>query len=188
MIGVDEVGRGCWAGPLLVVAARANSVLPEGLTDSKLLTKKRRIELLNMLSNCCEFGEGWVKASEIDNFGLANALRLGISRALSALNALADETIILDGSVNYVDESFIRAKCVVKADLSEPTVSAASVYAKVLRDRFMESLGKQYPNYGFESHVGYGTSLHKDAIARFGVLKGVHRQSYKPIREIAETN
>ena len=86
MVGVDEVGRGCWAGPLLVVAARAHSGLPDSLTDSKLLSKKQRELILNLLSNCCNFGEGWVKVDEIDTLGLANALKLGVSRALESLS------------------------------------------------------------------------------------------------------
>jgi ribonuclease HII len=82
MIGVDEVGRGSLAGPLLVVAARAVDELPEGLKDSKLLSRKQREQIFNMLNICCEFGEGWVKATEIDYHGLSQALRLGAARAL----------------------------------------------------------------------------------------------------------
>jgi ribonuclease HII len=181
MVGIDEVGRGCWAGPLLVVAARATSELPKSLTDSKLLSKKQREEILNMLSICCEFGEGWVKASEIDENGLANALRLGVLRALKDLKVLEGEEIIMDGSVNYVDRLYVNVKCKVNADLNVPIVSAASIYAKVTRDKFMTELGLKHPNYGFEKHVGYGTKTHKLSLENFGVIKGVHRQSYKPI-------
>src|SRR5690349_3763707 len=101
IVGVDEVGRGCLAGPLLVVAARQQTELPDGVKDSKILSGTQREEILNMLSICCDFGEGWVKAAEIDRLGLANALRLGVRRALASLKVSAKEEIIMDGSVNY---------------------------------------------------------------------------------------
>src|SRR5258707_5926926 len=116
MIGVDEVGRGCWAGPLLVAAARANSDLPVGLKDSKLMTKQQRQKILDLLSICCNFGEGWVEAREIDAIGLARALRLGTARALRNLETKVDEEIIMDGAVNYLPKKFINSKCLVDAD------------------------------------------------------------------------
>jgi ribonuclease HII len=184
MVGIDEVGRGCWAGPLLVVAARATSDLPEGLTDSKLLSKKQREALFNLLTICCKFGEGWVSVEEIDKFGLAQSLRLGVERAINALEVSIDEEITLDGSVNYVNKIFVKAKCLINADLLEPIVSAASIYAKVKRDKFMQELGLNYPKYDFASHVGYGTAMHKVVLEKFGILTGVHRQSYKPVKAL----
>jgi ribonuclease HII len=186
MIGVDEVGRGCWAGPLLVVAARPTSDLPNGLTDSKLLKKKTREELLNTLSNCCEFGEGWVSAKEIDHIGLAEAMKLGVARSLKSIQALPSEEIILDGSVNYIDRLFMNAQCLIDADFHVPIVSAASIYAKVSRDNFMQQLGLKYPKYGFENHVGYGTKRHRFALEQFGVLEEVHRTSFKPIKALLQ--
>src|SRR3990167_174977 len=171
MVGVDEVGRGCLAGPILVVAARARSQLPEGLKDSKLLSRKQRIEILNKLSISCEFGEGWVKATEIDRYGLAKSLRLGIKRALNCLNVRNDEEIIMDGKVNYLPKKFTKTKCVVDADNLVPIVSAASIYAKVARDKFMFGLAKEHPTYKFENHVGYGTREHLKAIDSYGILK-----------------
>ena len=184
-IGLDEVGRGAWAGPLLVVAARQLDDLPESLTDSKLLSTKQRNSLFAILNSCAVFGEGWVTASEIDHHGLAGALRIGVSRALSAIKALPIEEIILDGSTNYVDKSYVHASAVVKADLSEPIVSAASVYAKVARDRYMDGLSNKHSKYGFEKHVGYGTAAHKLAIQTYGTIKDVHRFSFKPVLELA---
>ena len=182
MVGIDEVGRGCWAGPLLVVAARAKSNLPEGLRDSKVMTKLQREKILNRLSISCEFGEGWVSAVEIDKDGLANALRLGVSRALSALKVAKSEEIILDGKVNYIDASFINAKAIIDADALIPLVSAAGIYAKVRRDAYMSKLKDTHPLYGFEKHVGYGTAAHRLAIETNGVLEGIHRMSFKPIQ------
>ncbi len=181
---MDEVGRGCWAGPLLVVAARANNELPDGLKDSKLLSKKQRDELLNMLSNCCTFGEGWVKASEIDRLGLAKALRLGIRRALAGIKADSTEEIILDGKINYLPKRFKEGRAIVDADNRVPIVSAASIHAKVTRDRFMAELSKKYPVYEFDKHVGYGTKAHMLALKSHGAVKYVHRYSYAPIAKL----
>ncbi|MBX4201389.1 ribonuclease HII, partial [Candidatus Saccharibacteria bacterium] len=124
MVGVDEVGRGCWAGSLLVVAARAKAVLPNELKDSKLMTAKQRKHILNKLSICCEFGEGWISPEEIDSFGLACALRLGVERALINLPATTDEVIIMDGKVNYVPRMYTNSKTLVGADKLVPIVSA----------------------------------------------------------------
>lgn len=184
MIGVDEVGRGCLAGPLLVVAARATGKLPAGLKDSKLLSKKQREKILDLLSICCEFGEGWVECSEIDKYGLSKALTLGGRRALEQLGAAADEEIILDGKFNYLPPMHKNTKAVVKADNTIQLVSAASIYAKVTRDRYMLELAKKHPGYHFENHVGYGTKAHMLALQERGALKYVHRYSFAPIANL----
>src|SRR5229473_2238339 len=100
MIGVDEVGRGCLAGPLLMVAARQTENLPEGLRDSKLMRPQQRLRILDLLTNSCKFGEGWVAAAEIDKHGLAQALRIGFARALKDLKVELNEEIIYDGPIN----------------------------------------------------------------------------------------
>lgn len=128
LIGVDEVGRGCLAGPLLVVAARQTKNLPKDITDSKLLSRIQREAFLHPLLDSCEFGEGWVDVSEIDKYGLAKALRLGVKRALAAIRAQIDDEITLDGSVNYAPLKFIKANCGIGADFYVPIVSAASVW------------------------------------------------------------
>ena len=184
VIGVDEVGRGCLAGPLLVVAARANAVLPSGLRDSKLMTRQQRIKLMEALINSCSFGEGWVSAVEIDKNGLANALRLGFARALKSLDAIYEEEIIYDGPVNYAPIAYKRVECMIDADDLVPLVSAASIYAKVKRDLFMIELKKKFPKYGFENHVGYATPRHRQAIKDFGPIELVHRMSFAPFRQL----
>lgn len=180
-IGVDEVGRGCLAGPLLVVAVREKNALPTGLKDSKLMTKAQRVKMLDLLSICCDFGEGWVTPREIDNHGLAEAMRLGVARALKRLDAHPNDKIILDGPVNYLPNVFKVYDCLVDADEKIPLVSAASVYAKVIRDRFMIALAKQYKNYGFENHVGYATAKHQAALAKLGPLDNIHRFSFRGV-------
>ncbi len=181
IIGIDEVGRGSWAGPLLVVAARARGLLPEGLADSKILSKSRRENLYNKLDEVCDFGEGWVQPEEIDADGLAKALRIGVHRALLALGADFEDEIILDGNIDYCPAEFTKSSCEIKADANYPIVSAASIYAKVVRDRYMVRLAQFHPFYGFEQHVGYGTELHRSSLKIHGVSK-VHRKSYKPVQ------
>lgn len=183
VIGIDEVGRGSWAGPLLVVAAMATRNLPEGLKDSKLLNKKQREDLIEDIELSCKLGEGWVQPEEIDQLGLTEATKLAVSRALIMVSPSPDTAIIMDGNINYCPPEFINVQTVVKADQTSPIVSAASIYAKVLRDRHMQRLAQVYPKYGFEEHVGYGTSLHKLMLKVYGPCQ-IHRRSYKPIAEL----
>ncbi len=182
VIGVDEVGRGCLAGPLLVVAARQKSILSDDIVDSKLLSRAQREELLEVLGNICDFGEGWVSATEIDKRGLTRAIQLGVARALGNLGAKRHDKIIIDGPVNYLPKIFKNFQCLIDADALVPLVSAASIYAKVRRDRFMIELAKKHAGYGFESHAGYFTAQHKLALKTYGPLKSIHRMSFRPLR------
>ncbi len=184
MIGVDEVGRGSWAGPLLVVAARQISNLPAGVTDSKLLTKFRREALIEDIESSCQLGEGWVQPEEIDEYGLAQAMRIGVSRALLMIGASWDESIIMDGNINYCPAEFKSVECQVGGDILHPIVGAASVYAKVRRDKHMISLAKLYPIYGFDKNVGYGTRLHQLMLRVHGPCQ-IHRRSYKPVKALS---
>lgn len=183
MIGIDEVGRGCWAGPLLIVAARQRSVLPGGLKDSKKLSKKQRETLILAIQSSCDLGEGWVEAAEIDKVGLTEAMELGVARALEAVGAAVDEDIIMDGTINYCPQQFAKVQCIARADDTHSIVSAASIYAKVTRDARMVELAKTHPKYGFDAHVGYGTKAHSTALKQYGVC-ALHRLSYKPIQAL----
>lgn len=184
MIGIDEVGRGCWAGPLLVVATRSKEFLPIGLKDSKKLSKKRREYLYESIKKNCDNGEGWVSNMEIDELGLTSAMRLGVNRALMALHAGLKEEIIMDGLINYCSGMYKDVTCVAKADDLYPIVSAASVYAKVTRDNYMASLAGKYKVYEFARHVGYGTKLHNDMLTLYGV-SDLHRLSFAPVKKFA---
>lgn len=185
MVGVDEVGRGALAGPLLVVAARqTNFDIPPDIKDSKLLTKVQRENLLEPLMACFEFGEGWVKPAEIDRRGLGSALRLGVRRALSDLKVSAAEEVVIDGGVNYVPKKFKNSRCEVDADANLPAVSAASIYAKVLRDNFMVELAGNYSRFSFAQHIGYGTARHHIELRTHGPLASIHRFSFAPVRQL----
>lgn len=185
MIGIDEVGRGAWAGPLLVVAARLKygHELPDGLTDSKILSKAQKESYYNELLYICDFGEGWVEVSEIDDLGLTAALKLGALRAMGNLGNPENVEIVIDGNIDFLGDQFPKSYARIKADLYEPIVSAASVYAKVKRDKKMQFLHFELPEYGFNEHVGYGTQQHIAALKKHGASKH-HRKSFKPIMDI----
>ena len=185
VVGIDEVGRGCWAGPLLVVAARLKPrhLLPAGLKDSKLLTPSQREIFAEQIVEKCELGEGWVQHDEIDKLGLARAMKLGVARALMGIGVAPDDAVIIDGLVNYCPPEFTNVSTIAKADSLHPIVSAASIYAKVKRDQHMSRIAPLYPHFQFEKHVGYGTKLHMEMLKLHGVSQ-IHRQSFKPIQAL----
>lgn len=182
ILGIDEVGRGPWAGPLVVGAVVLGEDAIEGLTDSKKLSKKKRDILdVKIREKASGFGLGWVEASEIDEIGLAAALRLATIRAVEQVTAAYHE-IIIDGTINFLKETS-KGRYVTtlpKADLLVPSVSAASIIAKVARDNYMALQDVVYPGYGFTNHVGYGTALHRNSIEKLGVTP-LHRLSFAPL-------
>jgi ribonuclease HII len=176
MIGIDEVGRGAWAGPLLVCAVRLHDQI-DGLKDSKKLSAKKRQALNAQILPLADIGYGWISAKQIDEFGLSKALKMASAIALTQIEPLKNEKIIIDGSVNFAPQ-YKAAKTVIRADDLYPVVSAASIVAKVARDAYMAKLSKEQPCYAFEKHAGYGTVLHFESIQQFG-LCNEHRQSFK---------
>ncbi len=186
VIGIDEVGRGCWAGPLVACAA----ILDEDkvskiqdlwfLSDSKNLSRKIRIQADLLIRDLLlDYGLGWVTSEEIDEIGLTKAVRLAMQRAVYQINEDYSE-IIIDGNYNYLLDN-PRTKCQVKADATIPSVCAASILAKVARDNYLIEMSENYPEYGFDRHVGYGTKDHIAALAKFGPTKH-HRMSFKPMQ------
>ncbi|MFZ2126595.1 MAG: ribonuclease HII [Candidatus Microsaccharimonas sp.] len=185
ILGIDEVGRGPWAGPLVIGAVVLGGIEIEGLTDSKKLSKKRRNELdLIIREKALGYGLGWVSAEEIDDVGLSEALKLATIRAVEQVKAPYHE-IMIDGTINFLKETS-KGRYVTtlpKADLLIPSVSAASIIAKVARDTYMAEQDLVYPGYNFTSHVGYGTAAHQAAIAIHGITP-LHRKSFAPIAKI----
>lgn len=187
-MGLDEVGRGCWAGPLVAGAV----ILPDNythsvnttwkLTDSKLMTRSQRQVASQWIPTIAlGWGLGWVSNEEVDVIGLTASVRLAMQRAIEAAGIRADQ-IIIDGSFNFLPH-LPNAEACVKADGSIPAVSAASVLAKVARDNWMIEAAKRFPGYGFERHVGYGTAEHRQALAEHGTCE-LHRRSFKPIASL----
>ncbi len=182
ILGIDEVGRGPWAGPLVVGAVVLGSAKIEGLTDSKKLSKKRREALASLIhQEAAGVGLGWVSATEIDEMGLGEALREATRRAVKDVTA-SYHTIIIDGTINLLAGTPLEAhvETLAKADLLVGEVSAASIVAKVARDEFMERQDDVYPGYGFGAHAGYGTAKHRAAIDELGVTP-IHRLSFAPL-------
>ena len=178
ILGVDEVGRGPWAGPMVVGAVVLGDTIIDGLNDSKKLSpKKRESFAIEIKKHALSIGIGWVSATTIDKIGLSSALKLAAKRAVAQIDCEYDE-IIIDGTIKLIDDP--RTSTLPKADGLISAVSAASIVAKVARDSYMKQLSKIWPKYGFDEHMGYGTKAHRQAISDNGVLP-VHRQSFAPI-------
>lgn len=158
-----------------------------GLDDSKELTKALRNKLAQQISQNADVGLGWVTPAEVDSLGLTEAVRLAMQRAINQLNTSAQgldpcARVIIDGNYNFL-RHIPGSEAVVRADSCIPAVSAASIVAKVARDTYMEQLNDQYAKWQFHKHVGYGTALHSQLLAEFGV-SDLHRLSYKPISRL----
>ena len=194
ILGIDEVGRGPWAGPLVVGAVILGGAEIDGLDDSKKLTKKRREALdVEIREKAAAWALGWVSAQELDDIGMSEALRLATRRAVEQIQAqcrqqnLAFSEIIIDGKVNFLRGTALEQHVTVmaKADSLVPSVSAASIVAKVARDQFMAEQDAVYPGYGFVSNAGYGVAKHRAAIERLGVTP-LHRLSFAPLAKYAD--
>jgi len=190
ILGIDEVGRGPWAGPMVVGACILGDAIINDLTDSKKLSSKKRTELAyEIKQKAVLIATGWVTSKEIDELGLTDALKLATQRAVKKIDEQIKENknikpyneIVIDGTIRLIDNP--KVKTLPKADLLVPTVSAASIIAKVARDSYMVKLGEKYPHYGFEKHMGYGTSFHSEALKKYGTCLE-HRQFFKPIQKI----
>ena len=172
LCGIDEAGRGPLAGPLVMAGVVLNTSI-KGLTDSKKLSEKRREALYAQIVACADYHIVSFEADRIDKKGIAACLAEGLREIMRQLEA---DDYLFDGPTTF---GVSGLRCQVKADLEIPEVSAASILAKVTRDRIMIELAETYPDYGFDKHKGYGTKAHIEAIRRHG-LSPVHRESFKP--------
>lgn len=199
--GMDEVGRGPWAGPLYtcgLVFKKDPGI--RGLKDSKKLSPARREQIYKKLIKCSYIGIGIVEVDELDNLGLSKSIRLAYQRALDELIAAMNleksspakvsegknepvkpHILLIDGRDKL--DLPIPAKSIIKGDEKVKIIACASIVAKVERDRLMCRLSKKYPKYGFNLHKGYGTARHQRALAKHGICE-IHRKSFAPIREI----
>lgn len=179
LVGVDEAGRGAWAGPVFAAAVhlKKGTRLP-GLKDSKLLSLEQREVLFQQIQEKCLYGIGFATAQEVDDLGLLKATHLAMKRAVEAFPVKIDH-LQVDGRDGFQFE--VSSECIVKGDSKVRAISAASILAKVSRDRVMTEYAKIYPEYSFEKHKGYGTKKHQDLLKTHGVCP-IHRRSYKPIQ------
>ncbi len=174
--GTDEAGRGPLAGPVAAGACiLPEGYVPEGLDDSKKLTEKKREALYAQITeNALAWGIGLASAAEIDEINILNASLLAMRRAIAAMGATPD-LVLVDGSINRGFD--IRSEAVIGGDAKSPSIAAASILAKVTRDRIMAELDGKYPEYGFAKHKGYPTPAHKLAVYEFGPCPE-HRKSF----------
>ena len=176
LCGVDEAGRGPLAGPVCAAAC----ILPRGeeipgLNDSKKLSEKKREELYDVITEkAITFGIAFASVEEIEAMNILNATYLAMNRAIEMLEPVP-ELALIDGNRNQAIR--IPSRCIVKGDAQCADIAAASVLAKVTRDRYMLDLAEQYPQYAFEKHKGYGTALHYSALREYGPSP-VHRMSF----------
>jgi ribonuclease HII len=185
IIGIDEVGRGAWAGPVVAgaVILPAKIQLP-GLNDSKLVSAANRLRLSDVIQQTAiRWGIGWVTPAEVDEHGLSWGIMQSGIRAMAEFWT-PESIVILDGKWNYLKD-YCDAEAIVQADSLVAPVSAGSIIAKVARDNYMAEAAMRYPGYGFDHHVGYGTALHKASLIRLGPSP-IHRLSYKPLRPYAK--
>ena len=178
VVGIDEVGRGAWAGPLMVGAA----VLPagrrvNGVRDSKLLTEKEREKLFDRVAGWCDaWAVGAASQEECDELGMAPAQRLATQRAIEGLGLTPDAAVV-DGRWNFVSPHVSHVECRVKADAYCVSVAAASILAKVTRDRVMREQAEHFPHWSFDSNKGYPCPMHKAALLGYGPSV-IHRRTW----------
>ena len=180
--GVDEVGRGPLAGPVVAAAVVLNrDSIPEGLNDSKKLTAKRRAFLAPLLWQSAAVGIGEATVEEIDEINILQASLLAMRRAIAALPEQPDH-LLIDGN-RLPKDLPCEASAIVGGDGKSPSIAAASIVAKIWRDDVMKKAATQFPGYGWETNAGYPTKCHKSALRNLGVTP-FHRRSFKPVRDI----
>lgn len=174
--GVDEAGRGPLAGPVCAAAViLPQNLIIEGLDDSKKLSEKKREQLFDIIkTEAISYGIAFSSVKEIETLNILGATYLAMNRAIKQLNTQVDLALI-DG--NRSKEILVNNRTIVKGDSLCACISAASILAKVTRDRYMYELSEKYPQYGFDKHKGYGTKDHYAAIREYGI-SDVHRQSF----------
>ncbi len=182
--GLDEAGRGPWAGPVVAAAVILDkSAIPAGLNDSKRLKEEQRERLFEELSKCARIGVGIADAKRIDRDNILAASMWAMTEAARGIPQYPDFALI-DG--NRLPELSCPAEAIVKGDGRSLSIAAASIVAKVTRDRMLYKLEERYPGYGFAQHKGYGTARHRKALAKLGPCPA-HRKSFAPIRALLGT-
>ncbi len=185
IVGVDEVGRGCWAGPLCVGAVVLHDSLRGIVDDSKKLSAAQRQVIAQLIKEETEVAVGWASPSYIDAHGMTAALKYAARQALAQITGPIDR-ILLDGNSNFLQ--YARVTTIIGGDAVEPVIAAASVIAKVARDNYMQQMGlSQFQGYGFEAHVGYGTAFHRSALQQFGPTR-LHRMSFAPLKRLTNVD
>jgi len=192
--GIDEVGRGPWAGPVVVAAVvfpcrnSLPAILRHGLNDSKTLSPARREALFAELPACTVIGLGAASIAEIDCFNILQATLRAMARAITQLERQMEtgpSLALVDGT--HAPPLSCPVRTVIRGDSKSLSIAAASIVAKVTRDRLMVELSHRYPGFGWERNAGYGTAEHREGLARLGITPH-HRRSFKPIKILSQSD
>jgi ribonuclease HII len=185
--GIDEAGRGCWAGPVVAAAVilkpdvYERPELLDGINDSKMLTANQRDAAYARVQACAlGIGVGIIPSYLIDGFGIVPATKMAMSSAVFSLPCLP-KALLID-AVKLKELPF-RQESIIRGDSTSLSIAAASIIAKVTRDRLMHTASQVFPNYGFEQHKGYGTAQHQAALSRFGPCQ-IHRFTFQPVANL----
>lgn len=180
--GIDEAGRGPWVGDVVAAAVILGEEIPDGINDSKKMSEAKREILFEQIMATAQVGVGRASVEEIDTINIGKATKLAMQRAFAALPKKADFALV-DG--NQLPDLQCKMQFVIKGDSISLSIAAASIIAKVTRDRELLELAQQYPQYSWESNKGYGTKQHSDAMQIHGITPN-HRKSYAPVRKLLE--
>jgi ribonuclease HII len=176
--GIDEAGRGPWCGPVVASAVILGADFPKNVNDSKKLTEKKRELIFDEIMKTCVVGIGQASVEEIDLYNIGKATKMAMERAYQALNKECNMALV-DG--NQLPTLPCKMQYVIKGDSVSCSIAAASIIAKVTRDRLITQLAQEFPQYGWVKSKGYGTAEHIEAIKKYGITPH-HRRSYAPIR------
>ena len=185
VIGVDEVGRGCLAGPVVAAAVVLSRPQTDVFFDSKLVPEKRRVELFKLIQSEHRYAIGFATVAEINRLNILHASLLAMRRAVEGLKIVGGGHLLVDGKFKVRDLKGFQQTTLIQGDSRAECISAASIAAKVTRDEYMKELAEKFPEYGFEIHKGYGTLQHRDALAGLGPTR-VHRRHFRGVFSGAE--
>jgi ribonuclease HII len=185
--GIDEVGRGCLAGPAVVgLVIFPKEYRNKEINDSKKLSPKKRKELYEVIiKNALYYSTISIDVSLIDKENIKNAVKIGMKKLCKECN----DKFKMDGKIKFlidyekINEPGIITQSFIKGDEKVFSIAAASILAKVERDEYMDKLNKKYPHFSFDKHKGYGTLKHLEELEKYGILKFIHRESYKPVKK-----
>lgn len=185
--GLDEAGRGPLCGPVVACVVLIDDKFKHvGINDSKALSEKKRNEYYEyILENALEVQIEIIEPIEIDKLNIYQASKKAMERALAKLNKIPDLVLTDCMPLIYKDKEVIS---LIKGDKLALSIAAASIIAKVTRDKIMEQYDEKYPEYGFKNHKGYCTKAHLEAITKYGIIKGFYRESYRPVKEILDAD
>jgi len=182
IIGVDEVGRGALVGPVIAAAIIYDSKFPSGIRDSKKISKKKREHISDILTKDFKFAIGVGELHEIEEHNILGGTLIAMKRAVDSIECNPD-MVLVDG--NKIPKWEYNSEAIVKGDNKSVSIAAASIVAKVARDKMITEMHSEYPEYGWDKNAGYGTKQHMEAIEKYGITP-YHRRGFAPIRRIIE--